>query len=187
MLEEMLAEAEQKLQIEFEKISDFAEYDAENGELLSYYEADLDYLEHEGEKIEELNDVGMASFVLKFVRGEIKIVDEKDNGFIWTGMHRLWLPCKNRGIRSYIVSKVTPVFYLNKKRLARVLKDYKDEHELHSTLEGADKYVKRECFRLERALEVAGKLLKRISNYRNSQAICSTAGPGVDDPRGTGP
>ena len=173
MHEEMLAKAEQMLEIEFEKISDFAEYDAENGELLSYYEADLDGLEYEGGKIDELNDVGLASYVLKFVRGDIKIVDEKDNGFIWSEIHRLWLPCKNRGIRSYIVSKVTPVFYLNKKRLARVLKDYKDEHDLHSTLERAEKYVKAECRRLERALEVAGKLLKKISNYRNSQAICS--------------
>ena len=57
------------------------------------------------------------------------------------------------------MTKVSPVFYLNKKRAARVLKDYKDEHDLHSTLEGAHKDVKHECFRLERALEVAGKLL----------------------------
>ena len=171
--EEMLAEAEQMLQIEFEKISDFAEYDEEDGELLSYYEADFDHLEIQGELMDEIGDPGMASFVLKLVRGDIKIVDKKDNGFIYSKIQRLWLPCNNRGIRSYIVTKVTPVFYLNKKRAARVLKDYKDEHDLHSTLEGAHKDVKHECFRLERALEVAGKLLKKISNYRNSQAICS--------------
>ena len=73
-------------------------------------------MEEHGDLLRDLKDVGIANFSLKFVYTDVKIVDKKDNGYIWSEIHKLWLPCNNRSIRSYIVSKMTPLFYLNVKR-----------------------------------------------------------------------
>ena len=90
---------------------------------LDYFKDELDGLKDDSDRILELNDVGLAHFVLRLVINDIKIIDEKNNGFIWSEIHKLWLTCTNRGIRSHIVSsKATHVFYHYKKRIASFLK-----------------------------------------------------------------